>query len=78
MIILDTHVVSEVMRPRPDAQVLRWLDEQALATLYLTSVSWGELVAGLESIPSAQRQMGLRAVVNSGYRVASWLCDCES
>ena len=37
MIILDTNVLSEPLRPRPDAHVLRWLDRQAPDTLHVTT-----------------------------------------
>ena len=35
MILLDTNVVSEAMKPEPDAAVRDWLDEQAAETLYI-------------------------------------------
>jgi predicted nucleic acid-binding protein len=40
MIVLDTNVVSEAMRPQPDANVLAWLNRQAGETLYISSVTW--------------------------------------
>ena len=39
MILLDTHVVSEAMKPDPDPAVRRWLDEQAAETLYRSPAS---------------------------------------
>ena len=37
--ILDTNVVSELMRYRPHSQVLAWLDEQPTSTLFVTSIT---------------------------------------
>ena len=43
MIVLDTNVVSEAMKPEPHPAVRAWLNDQAAETLYLTSVSfWGQ------------------------------------
>jgi predicted nucleic acid-binding protein len=39
VILLDTNVVSEPMRPDPDRNVLAWLDGQAAESLYLSTVS---------------------------------------
>lgn len=44
MIVLDTNVVSEAMKPEPDMTVRTWLNEQAAETLYLPSVSVTELL----------------------------------
>ncbi len=46
MILLDTNVISEAMKPAPDTAVRDWLDEQAAETLHLSSVT----VAGLAVI----------------------------
>jgi predicted nucleic acid-binding protein len=40
MIVLDTNVVSETMRPEPDANALEWLNAQSAETLYLSSITW--------------------------------------
>ena len=53
MILLDTNVVSEPMRPKPDRKVLAWLDAQAAESLYLSTVSLAELLLGIESLPPA-------------------------
>ncbi len=59
MIILDTNVISEPMRSRPDQRVLGWLDMQNLETLYLTTVTVGELRYGLSALPTGRRRDGL-------------------
>ena len=60
MIILDTNVVSEPLRPEPEPAVLDWLDAQAPETLYLTTVSLAELLAGIETMPAGRRRTELK------------------
>ena len=46
MIVLETKVVSEAMKPEPDAAVRAWLNDPAAETLYLSSVTLAELLFG--------------------------------
>ncbi len=59
MIVLDTNVVSEPMKPRGDPAVQAWLDRQAAETLYLTATSLSELLLGIEILPDGKRKHGL-------------------
>lgn len=52
MIILDTNVVSEAMRPAPDPAVTGWLNHQAADTLFLSSITLAELLFGIGALPS--------------------------
>jgi predicted nucleic acid-binding protein len=63
VIILDTNVVSEPLRPAPDPAVLAWLDRQQAATLYLTAVNVTELLAGVEALPAGKRRANLEAAI---------------
>ncbi len=63
MIVIDTNIVSELMKPQPHEGMLNWINAQALQTLYLTSVSWFELLHGLELMPQGRRQTGLQEVL---------------
>ena len=56
MILLDTNVVSEAMKPAPDDAVRAWLDEQAAETLYLSSVTVAELMFGIGALPRGKRK----------------------
>ena len=56
MIILDTNVLSEPLRKAPDGTVLAWLDAQPKASLFLTSINMGELLAGMEIMPEGKRK----------------------
>ena len=63
MIILDTNVVSEPMKPDGDRGVQAWLDEQIAETLYITSISVSELLLGIELLPGGKRKEGLAAAL---------------
>lgn len=56
MIVLDTNVVSEAMKPEPDAAVQAWLNEQVAETLYLSSVTLAELLFGIGALPAGRRK----------------------
>lgn len=56
MILLDTNVVSEAMKPEPDASVRDWLNNQASGTLYLSSVTLAELLFGIAALPNGKRK----------------------
>ncbi|MEW6168143.1 MAG: type II toxin-antitoxin system VapC family toxin [Pseudomonadota bacterium] len=59
MILLDTNVVSEPLRPAPEARVIEWLDAQALETLYLSAMTVAELRAGVALLPAGKRRAKL-------------------
>ena len=59
MIVLDTNVVSEAMRPEPSPAVRAWLNEQVAETLYLSSVTLAELLFGIGALPDGKRKKGL-------------------
>jgi predicted nucleic acid-binding protein len=59
-IILDTNVISEIMRETPQPQVLAWFSRQEIAALYLTSITDSELWHGVERLkPSHPKRRGL-------------------
>ena len=60
MIILDTNVLSEPLKPVPAPTVLDWLDRQAPQTLYLTTINLAELLAGIEVLPPGRRRTELQ------------------
>lgn len=61
MIVLDTNVVSEAMKPEADPAVRDWLDEQAAETLYISSVTIAELLFGIGALPKGRRKQNLAA-----------------
>ena len=56
MIVLDTNVVSEAMKPEPHPAVRAWLNDQASETLYLSSVTVAELLFGIGALPAGKRK----------------------
>ncbi|GKS86977.1 type II toxin-antitoxin system VapC family toxin [Acidovorax sp. SUPP1855] len=56
MIILDTNVVSEAMKPEPNMAVRNWLNEQSAETLFLSSVTLAELLFGITALPAGRRK----------------------
>jgi toxin FitB len=56
MIVLDTNVVSEAMKPEPNPAVRAWLNNQANETLYLSSVTLAELLFGIAALPAGKRK----------------------
>ena len=61
MFVLDTNVVSELMRPTPDPAMSSWVAERATSSLFLTAVTEAELRFGLAVMPPGKRRDGLRA-----------------
>lgn len=59
MILLDTNVLSEFMRPQPSGQVVAWLDQQSAHELHTSAVSRAEIELGLALMPPGKRQAGL-------------------
>jgi len=56
MIVLDTNVVSEAMKPEPHPAVRAWLNDQSAETLYLSSVTLAELLFGIGALPVGKRK----------------------
>ena len=56
MIMLDTNVISESLRPTPESRVLEWINTQAIETLYLSAISVAELRFGAALLPSGRRK----------------------
>ena len=59
MIILDTNVLSALMRSAPDPEVVIWLDRQAPESLWLTSITVFEARLGLALLPAGRRRRAL-------------------
>jgi len=60
MILLDTNVVSEVMKTRPAEAVVAWLNSQGSERLYVSTITIGEIAYGLRILPDGKRRFGLR------------------
>ena len=63
MILLDTNVISEAMKPAPERAVRDWLDAQTAETLFLSSVTIAELSFGIAALPKGRRKDNLIAAL---------------
>ncbi|WP_099021951.1 type II toxin-antitoxin system VapC family toxin [Mycolicibacterium palauense] len=59
MIVLDTNVVSELMRPAPEPEVLRWVDGFYVVDVFVTAVTAAELMCGVARLPDGRRKREL-------------------
>ncbi len=59
MIVLDTNVISEMMKPKPSEAVLNWIDEQKVAQLFITTITIAEISYGLHALPDGHRRKSL-------------------
>ena len=65
MIVLDTNVVSELMRPSPSPTVIQWVAAHDAAHLFLTAVGEAELRAGIAAMPAGRRRDGIASAVEA-------------
>lgn len=59
MIVLDSNVLSEVLRPTPATGIVAWLRKQPRAALFTTVISRSEILYGIRLLPEGQRRQGL-------------------
>lgn len=65
MIILDTNVISEAFKPAPNSTVMKWLDAQEPETLFITTISLAEMLAGIYKMPEGRRRAELSNLVEN-------------
>ncbi len=65
MIVLDTNVLSELMRPAPSERVVRWVAAQPATSLYTTSVTQAEILHGIMLLPLGRRRIALEAAAEA-------------
>ena len=64
MILLDTNVVSEPMKPAPEPSVLAWLDAQPIETLHMPAPGLAEMLTGIERLPHGKRRRRLEEIAD--------------
>src|SRR3990167_8536486 len=65
MIILDTNVISELMKYAPDSHAIAWVDQQDIATLFVTTITLDEIRYGLHALPDGKRKNYLETAFDS-------------
>lgn len=65
MFLIDTNVISELMRTVPAPSVLSWFSTQDPSSLYLSAVTEAELRTGIAILPAGQRREGLKVALDA-------------
>ncbi len=68
MIVLDTNVLSELMKPSPAPEVLRWFAAQPADSLFTTALNQAEILFGIELLPKGKRREALREAAEAMFR----------
>lgn len=63
MIVLDTNVVSELMKPVLDSKVFTWVERLPVETVFCTAITKAEILYGVEILPDGRRKRELRDAV---------------
>ncbi|MFI4992482.1 MAG: type II toxin-antitoxin system VapC family toxin [Solirubrobacterales bacterium] len=64
MVLLDTNVLSELVRPEPDEKVVSWLDSLDAATVATTAITAAELLYGVARLPDGRRKQQLSEAID--------------
>ncbi|HEV8416278.1 MAG TPA: type II toxin-antitoxin system VapC family toxin [Bryobacteraceae bacterium] len=67
MIVLDTNVLSEEIRPSPSPRVLRWFKEQEPVNIFTTAITQAEMLYGLQSLPVGRRRSALQLAIEKTF-----------
>jgi toxin FitB len=59
--LLDTNVISELVRPHPDSRVVKWIESTAESLLYLSVLTLGEIRTGITSLVDGRRRVSLES-----------------
>ncbi len=60
MILLDTNVLSELMKPDPNSKVVSWISIKSPASLFISTITQAEILYGLALLPEGQRKNSLQ------------------
>jgi toxin FitB len=63
MIVIDTNVVSEIVKPSPSPYVIEWFRQQRPQDLYTTTITQAEILYGIESLPKGRRRTALQSAM---------------
>ncbi|NJS35979.1 MAG: type II toxin-antitoxin system VapC family toxin [Brachymonas sp.] len=63
MIVLDTNIVSESMKPEPDENVMAWLQSLEPSAVYISSITAAELLTGAALLPDSKRKLQLQNIL---------------
>jgi predicted nucleic acid-binding protein len=82
MIVLDTNVLSELMRPLPNQHVISWMDQQPSDQVAITAITVAEILYGIERLPAGKRKAafheGAMALFNEDFAGAIIPFDAQA
>jgi toxin FitB len=65
VIVLDTNVVSELLRVAPEQRVVRWLEAQPVRSVFTTTITQAEILFGIGVLPPGRRRAALAAAAQA-------------
>ncbi len=65
MIVVDTNVLSELLRPEPHANVKSWMSQHPVTSVFTTTITQAEIMYGVELLPAGQRKDKLKTAVHT-------------
>ena len=64
MILIDTNIISEIMKPVPDPIVMEWIDQQEIVQLFVSAITIAEISYGINALPKGRRPRDLENAFN--------------
>ena len=74
MILLDTNILSEPMRPSPNERVISWLDQQITTDLFICAITKAEIELGIALLPESKKKQSLFAAAQDVFKSFSDRC----
>jgi predicted nucleic acid-binding protein len=69
MIVVDTNVLSELMKPMPAIKVVSWMNSWPVSQLFTTAITMAEVLYGLQLVPAGKRRMALQQASKTMFEV---------
>lgn len=66
--LLDTNIISELVKPKPEANVTEWIENTNESLLYLSVLTLGEIRRGIATLPQSRRRATLEAWLDKDLR----------
>ncbi|MDO8953301.1 MAG: type II toxin-antitoxin system VapC family toxin [Gammaproteobacteria bacterium] len=64
MILLDTNIISEIMKPLPQTEVVKWLNQQESSQLFISTLTIAEISYGMHVLPEGRRRNQIEDAFN--------------
>jgi toxin FitB len=70
MIVLDTNVISELMKSSPSSKVSEWIDQQETSQLFVTTITIAEISYGIHALPKGKKRQSIETAFHNSIRDA--------